>query len=247
MTEAEKIYTSGEYAERHQEWHLEDAPAKAQDILPYVKEVIGLQNSQNKGRECRIADIGAGVGGVIVELQKFLASDNTQELSCKFSGYEISEHAVKQGKQMFPQLDLVNKALQENDGPFDATMFIDVLEHLENPHEMVRLARKVSDFMIVRQPLLESFATFRHANYQNQRMQWGHIAFFNSESFIDLAASQGWNVFAGRLLAPWELATGNNSRPNLAQNLFTSLNRRIASQFISGFYWVGAFQRDDTT
>ncbi|MDZ8052245.1 MAG: class I SAM-dependent methyltransferase [Aulosira sp. ZfuVER01] len=238
MVEAINLYTSGEYGLRHRDWHLDDATYKVRDIMPALKAAIASINSD----VLRIADVGAGVGGVVVETVKQL-TQNYQNLAVDAVGFEISPYAVKAGRELFPNLDLHQKFFESSDGPFDVVLFIDVLEHLENPWEMLRIARDNSRYIIVRQPLLDNFSTFRHNNYSNQRETWGHIGYFNYYSFMDMTKATGWQPIKVDLVASWELAENQGQAISPIHSFFTKTNRIMASHFLSGFYLNGLFQR----
>jgi SAM-dependent methyltransferase len=234
-----ELYTEGKYAEQYPDWHLEDSPHKVEDLLP---SILALIDSKNLA-EIKIADIGAGVGGVLSHLEKQIR-EVRPTVTVRTVGYEISPYAVEAAKNLFPQLEMRQRSVNNDDGPYDVALFVDVLEHLENPWEILRVVRKVASHIAVRQPLLESFSTFRGRNYRHQRLHWGHIAYFNYYSFIDLAEATGWTPLHIKLTAPWELA-GNKPRSWL-HNLLTRMNRPMASHFMSGFYMCGTFQADLT-
>ncbi len=235
--EAAGRYTSGEYLKQHADWHLGDAPGKALDIFPSISAIL---RHRNHGR-LTVADIGAGVGGVLHELGRLMAREfpGTEFIA---TGFEIAPEAVARAHELFPDLDLRNEYFGPESGTFDVALLIDVLEHLENPRAMLRIAANGADYLVVRQPLLESFSTFRHDNYRTQREHWGHIAYFNVASFMELADSTGWEPIESRLLGPWELKAGKN-RGSMFKKLLTRWNRRIASHFLSGFYLNAAFVR----
>ena len=237
-SDATSLYTEGEYLEQHPDWHLPDAPGKAMDLMTGLLAVV----DSRKSNTFKIADIGAGVGGVLVEVVKQL-NQIRPSLTVEGVGFEVSAFAVDAGRKLFPNLDLRRKFFEITDGTFDAVLFVDVLEHLENPWDLLRKARATSEYMIVRQPLLESFSTFRHDNYRNQRQEWGHIGYFNYNSFIDMATAAGWKPFKVELLAAWELAGHRSRHVSPLHKLLVRANRRMASYLLSGFYLNGAFQR----
>lgn len=238
MIDATHLYTTGDYGIQHQDWHLADAPNKVQDIFAGLQAVVETSGKT----KLKVADIGTGVGGVLAETAKQLRQ-SYPNLEVTPIGFEIAPSAVEVGRQLFPDLDIRQKPLEQSDGPFDLVMFIDVLEHLENPWEMLRLARATGDYMVIRQPLLESFSTFRHNNYQDQREHWGHIGYFNYHSFIDMAATTGWKPLQVNLCASWELAGNQKTSVSPLHRLLTNTNRLMASHFFSGFHLNGAFQR----
>lgn len=238
MANATNVYINGDYGLKHQDWHLVDAPGKAEDLMPGLLAAIESSGSNT----FRLADIGTGVGGVLLEVVKQLNQVH-KNLNVESVGFEISPLAVETGRKLFPNLNIRQKFFESSDGPFDAVMFVDVLEHLENPWEMLRTARNSSKYMIVRQPLLESFSTFRHNNYRDQREHWGHIGYFNYYSFMDMVEATGWKPLKVDLLASWELAGNKGQRVSPIYRLFVRANRLMASHFLSGFYLNGVFKR----
>jgi len=238
MNDSTNQYVSGEYFDKHEDWHLEDAPGKAQDLMLGLSSA--LRSSQNGS--FRIADIGAGAGGVLVECIKALRL-GAPDRQIEGVGFEISPQAVRIAKSNFPELDIRQKLFESGDGPFDVVIFADVLEHVENPWALMRNAARAARFMVIRQPLLENLSTFRSDNYKHQREEWGHIGFFTVRSFIDMAAATGWRPLQLSLQAPWELS-GSSVRPSLLHRLLTRVNRPLASFIFSGFYLNGAFERN---
>jgi hypothetical protein len=231
-----RLYTDGEYARKHPAWHLPDAPAKAKDLTLGLAELL----QRLPGERLRLADVGAGVGGVLHEVIEVVRKLDP-EVHVDPVGFEISQQAVMAAGQLFPGLPIRCKFLEASDGPFDVVLLVDVLEHVENPWELLRTARATSRFLLVRQPLLECFSTFRHDNYSCQREEWGHIGFFTGRSFLDMAAATGWIPVKAGLIAPWELAT-SISRGGWPHRALCRLDRTIASYFLSGFYLNGLFE-----
>lgn len=228
-------YLGGEYKSRHPDWHSAESAGKAADLQAGLEAML-RDSPQEKWK---ITDVGAGVGGVLDETMKRMA--NIQPgVELEGCGIEISSQAIAMAAQRFPHLKMQEKFFEPSDGPIDAVMFVDVLEHVENPWELLRAARSAARYMLVRQPLLEGFSTFRHRNYQLQRQDWGHIGFFSYHFFLDMTAAAGWEPLRIDLRPPWEL-TGNSKRPGQLQKLFADLDRVTASFFISGFYLNGVF------
>lgn len=230
-------YVQGDYQAKHPNWHLADSAKKAADLQAALEAM--LRDSPQK--KWSIVDVGAGAGGVLDEtIKRINAMDRGIEVQA--CGFEISPHAIALAAQRFPHLSMRQKFFEASDGPFDAVMFTDVLEHSENPWEMLRTAREAARYMLVRQPLLENFSTFRHDNYRNQREEWGHVGFFTYRFFLEMAAATGWTPLKVDLVAPWELAT-KDAKGGMIQRLMTKTNRAMASYFISGFYLNGVFRR----
>ena len=235
--EARELYEGGEYAARHSDWHLADAPDKARDLMPGLRAVV----KDLGGGRLRIADVGAGVGGVLVELTR-LAREEFAGIELDATAFEFAPEPVKMAREKFPDLRIHQRLLQADDGPFDVVVLADVLEHLENPWELLRLVGRVSKYLLVRQPLLESLGCFRSNGYANQRETWGHIGFFNVRSFRDMLAATGWAPLKTDLVAWWELS-GKQPCRNPLKRMLVRWNRELASILISGFYFNGALKR----
>jgi hypothetical protein len=230
------LYTDGNYAKQHPDWHLADAPGKALDLQAAVEAVAAAVG----GKKLVLADIGAGVGGVLDQLVTLFRTKMPQ-LEISPIAFEMSLEAASEARRRFPDLDVRQKLLEPTDGPFDATLFVDVLEHVENPWELLRTARSVSQYLIVRQPLLANWSRFFHDNYRDQRETWGHISLFNCRSFADMTLATGWKPLLLQLLAPWELAGSGKKR--LLPGIIVKINRPISSFVIDGFYLIGAYER----
>lgn len=231
------LYTGGDYAKKHPDWHLEHSPAKAKDLTPGLLAAVDLAGKST----FRLGDIGAGTGAVLDAAMKVLKTERPK-VELEGVGFEISPDAVQLAATHFPHLTVRQKFFEGSDGPFDAVMFVDVLEHVENPWDLLRSARQASATMLVRQPLLDGFSTFRHRNYEHQRTHWGHISYFNFRSFMDMAGACGWKPLKVDLVAPWDLATTpNREGATFLNRSITRWNREMASFILSGFYLNGAF------
>jgi hypothetical protein len=230
-------YTDGTYLARNPDWHLADAPGKARDVAPFLIPL--MQNL--KTPTFSIADVGAGVCGVLSQLLPLLHLAHPA-VSVNPQAFEPSTDAVRQARKLFPTIPIANRSLSNMDGPYDVALMVDVLEHLENPRSLLRLAHQVAANVVVRQPLLENFSTFRHRNYKDQRKSWGHIAYFNYHSFLDLMEDCGWEPLTLRLLPQWDLANGRPKAP-FWKRCFARRAPVMASYFLAPFYLLGSFRR----
>ena len=215
---------------------------KARDLYDPIQAVISHMTSENPVSALRLVDVGAGAGLVLAELKRNIESE-WSGISVVPTAFEISPEAVTIARTRNPNLDVRQKLVTQDDGPFDAAMLVDVLEHVENPWELLRTVYSCSEYLLVRQPLLGNFARFRHDNYRDQRLQWGHIGYFNYRSFLDMTVACGWQPLHLNLLAPWELASDVPRRKSLGAGLLLSLNRVMASFIVDGFYLNAAFRR----
>jgi SAM-dependent methyltransferase len=77
----EAKYTSGDYAERHPDWHVEDSPWRAEQILRMMR--------RNRMQPRTICEVGCGAGEILRQLQ-----DRMND-GCIFFGYDISPQAMR--------------------------------------------------------------------------------------------------------------------------------------------------------
>ena len=152
---------------------------------------------------------------------------------------------LNKGRELFPLLDLRHKYFEANDGSFDVVMLIDVLEHLENPRDILRTAIACSEYLVVRQPLVESFSSYLQNRYRTEREIYGHINHFNYRTFIDLMLSVGWVPIKVDLVPWWEFATPQRYKASFIRKLTSKFNRTITSYLFGDYNLIGAFKRAD--
>jgi len=73
------IYRNGEYLRKNPDWHVEESPWKAKQVIRMLR--------RNNLRPKTICDAGCGAGEVLTQLHDHLDGD------CRFVGYEISPQA----------------------------------------------------------------------------------------------------------------------------------------------------------
>src|SRR4051794_23494438 len=112
------IYTDGEYLQKNPQYHVEDSPWKAKQILKMLaKQQLHPQT---------VCEIGCGAGEVLRQLQLQLPSET------RFFGYEISPQGIelcraRQNERLqFFNEDLLASKVE----PFDLLLCIDVFEHV---------------------------------------------------------------------------------------------------------------------
>ena len=82
----------------------------------------------------------------------------------------------------------------------DLTMFVDVLEHVEDPASVLRKAASMTRFGIVRSPLEESVAVGIHERLYGEDIQglmeqrYGHINHFTKRGLKELIEANGFDV-----------------------------------------------------
>jgi hypothetical protein len=235
---AASSYAAGGYwGEQHEAW-IKNAPTKQADFIEGFVAAV----DDSKKTNLRVVDIGGGTGWTLVETLK-LAQQLRPNVTFRPTCYEIAPDAVAVGRSKFPELDLRQKFFDPADGPCDIAMLIDVLEHLENPWQMLRDVRSAASYLVVRQPLLTSLSLFRHDGYKAQREALGHIACFDVRQFKDMAYVCGWEPLKLDLVAEWEWPVNKGMKAPFLKSMLVKWNRELMSYVMSGFYLNGAFKR----
>jgi len=238
QSSANSSYAAGSYwQDEHAEW-LTTKPTKQVD---FVDGLIAAVDASGK-KSLRVADIGSGTGWTMLEALK-LAREARPGVTFTPVCYEIAPDAVAVSREQFPDLDMRQKLFDPAEGPFDIALLIDVLEHLENPWQMLRDVRAGAEYLVIRQPLLTSLSTFRNSTYRSQREDLGHIAFYDVRQFKEMAYACGWEPLKLDLLALWEWPVNKGMRAPWWKKALVNWNRELMSYIMSGFYLNGAFKR----
>jgi SAM-dependent methyltransferase len=166
------LYTSGEYASKNPDWHLEHSPWKAAQVRKMLeKQAI---------KPSRIAEVGCGAGGILEELR------NKLEPSPECVGYEISPHAYKLAQQREATgLHFCLGTPSLEDGQFDVVMAMDVLEHVEDYLGFIRGLKSLARWKILHIPLDLSVVSLAKPIYLNMaREHVGHLHYFTRETAL---------------------------------------------------------------
>lgn len=179
----EDIYTSGEYMERNPEWHVEESPWKARQILRML--------AQNHLHPQSVCEVGCGVGEILKQLQ-----DNMDD-TCIFWGYDISPQALEFARQRenerlhFKLADFT----RERDASFELVLIIDVIEHLENYFAFLRDLKSKGEYKILHIPLDLSVQTVLRSNgLLKVRNAYRHIHYFTKEIALQMLKELGYEV-----------------------------------------------------
>jgi SAM-dependent methyltransferase len=177
------IYTSGDYLEATQTWHIEDSPWKANQIAKIITDA-GIQPKT-------IAEIGCGGGMNLRELADKEFLSNVQ-----FTGYDISPQAIELSSQI--NHDRINffcdDLLSTNAEPFDILMAIDVFEHVPDYMGFLNKCREKAEYKIYHIPLdLHVSSVLRNA-FISHRYSIGHIHYFTADSALATLKDTGHEI-----------------------------------------------------
>lgn len=220
------IYKDGEYARRNPQWHAEESPWKAIQILKILR--------QNRLSPTTICDIGCGVGEVLKQLSKQMSED------CEFWGYEISPQAYALCQDRAgPRIHFSLQDIRGERGlHFDLVLVLDLLEHLEDYFMFLRDIKPIGDLKIFHFPLDLSVQTvLRRTALLKRRDMYAHLHYFTKETALRTLGDCGYEVldhfFTPRLI---EFGTETIQRIlKLPRKLLFSMHSDLAVRVLGGY------------
>jgi cyclopropane fatty-acyl-phospholipid synthase-like methyltransferase len=179
----EEQYISGEYLEKHPDWHIEESPWKVKHMLPMLKRHHLLPKT--------ICEVGCGAGEVLRLLQNRLDDE------CILWGYDISPHAMalcqqRANERLHFKLADLRKA---QDAFFDLLLALDVIEHVEDYMGFLRDIRTKGTYKLFQIPLEISVqGVLRGKIFLQNRDFFGHLHYFTKETFLRTLRDTGYEV-----------------------------------------------------
>ena len=149
-----------------------------------------------------VLEIGCGTGGILRELQR-------REIGTELFGVDYSESAISyarsesRGIEYFSG-DVTDSGLALPREHFDVVVVSHVLEHLENPGELLSKMKRLSfGAMIAEVPLDDLPVSRLKGLVRDRRVNFaGHVQFFTARSFRKLLVANGFRIFCARRYTP---------------------------------------------
>ncbi|OCQ90677.1 methylase [Nostoc sp. MBR 210] len=224
---SQQIYTDGEYLQNNPNWHVEDSPWKAQQIIKII--------TQNKLSPNTICEVGCGAGGILQQLQKNMSTD------CKFWGYDISLQAIEfcqihsNENLQFEIADIT----QKNAVFFDMILVIDLLEHLEDYFSLLRNIKCKSKYKIFHIPLdISVQSVLRQHPIIELRKSVGHIHYFTKETALEFLKDSGYELLDYFYTAGYVELPAKSIRNHIARiprKVFYSIHQDLAVRVLGGY------------
>ncbi len=221
-----ELYTSGRYADKNPDWHVQESPWKAQQILRMLAQ-HGLSPRT-------IGEVGCGAGEVLRQLQAQMSP------ACEFWGYEISPYAFElcssraNARLHFKLADLN----RESEASFDLLLALDVLEHLEDYFSFLRALKPKATYMIFHIPLDLSVQTLLRKNALLKRRDlYAHLHYFTRETALRTLEDTGYRVLDA-FYTPRSIELGTEPMQRLvapASRLLYALNADWAVRVLGGY------------
>jgi 2-polyprenyl-3-methyl-5-hydroxy-6-metoxy-1,4-benzoquinol methylase len=223
--EQESIYTSGEYLINAPLWHVEDSVWKAKQVLKII--------TKNDLHPDSIGEIGCGAGEILNQLLMQMPAH------VRFTGYEIAPDAFKLCQQRVKERLVFKLAdmLDENIC-FDLVMALDVVEHIEDYFGFLRKLREKGKYKLFHIPLEMSILKLMLSSYLiKHRKQFGHIQYFNKETFLATLEDTGYKVIdyfytASTFEVPAKIFEHHLAR--LPRKILFMLNKGFAAKTLGG-------------
>ena len=182
------IYTSGKYTENNPTYHLEDSEFKWKNF----KKLL-LKSNLNYKSFKNVAEIGCGIGQILS-----IAKKNNFFNTSNFYGYDENPDAIQRAKLLDSTISFSNEDILKKDfeKKFDLIIAADVIEHIEDSFNFLKLLRNKSKYFLFNIPLEMSLLSLLRQNklFNNSYKSVGHLHFFSKKSALIALEHNGYKV-----------------------------------------------------
>lgn len=174
------LRNGGNYLKKNPNWHSEDSPWKASQII----KILAKNNVEPKS----VLEIGCGVGEVLNQLSLLIPN-------CKFNGIDISIDAIDVAKHKMKQnLSYALGNIDEINEFFDLLMLIDVFEHVKDYLGFLEKCKNVSKYKVFHIPLDISVLSILRNGLIKLRNDVGHLHYFTKDTAIASLKDLGFEI-----------------------------------------------------
>lgn len=187
MTESQisSLYTTDEYITKNPDLHESDSPWKISKLIPLVDKFA----SEHHQEKLNILDVGGGAGVILQEIGKHVQESFGKEIN-KYC-LDLSPGMLKVQQENNPDAQIIESDIAKSglkNKEIDLLLFVDVLEHVENPTAVLQEISRISKFAILKVPLentlyfnLMNFLT--RGNFRKRIIESiGHINVYSAKS-----------------------------------------------------------------
>jgi SAM-dependent methyltransferase len=183
----DNIYENGTYSEINPTWHSEHSLWKAKQIAKSL--------SKYEIKPTKVAEIGCGAGGIILELSKLLESS-------VFTGFDISPQAYEISKKL--ENERVKFVLGDffsiQNEEYDLMICADVFEHVDDYLGFLRALSKSQKMTIFHIPLdLSVISSLLPGILIRTRNSVGHLHYFNKSTAEATLLDSGFKIIDSRI------------------------------------------------
>ena len=207
------MYNDGRYSSKNPDWHENDAPWKA-------TQVLSLLDDRNFRPES-IVDIGCGTGGVLEVIAGALHET-------RLVGYDPSSQAIGMVERS-DRVELRAGTPKDVHEHYELLLNLDVFEHVEDYIGFLRSLRPIADWFIFHIPLDVSAQTvIRERPLLAARSNLGHLHYFTHRTALASLETAGFQIVCDRLLFPNDMP--NRRIKTRIANIPRSLGQRFRPQ-----------------
>lgn len=189
----------------------------------------------------KILEIGAGDGSVLESLERLNFGENYYALEISNSG--VQEIKKKQISKLIDVnlFDGVKSKYSEKE--FDLVIMSHVVEHVENPRQLIKEAKRIGKHLYIEVPCEENF----RLSYDYKPDRTGHINFYNPKIFRRLLQTCHLKIEKENLYNPsLESYTYSNGIKGAfsyyLKSFLLKINKRFASKIFT--YHFGVICKD---
>jgi hypothetical protein len=219
-----EMYTSGEYASKNPNWHLEHSPFKATQVSKML--------AKHAIKPRRLMEVGCGVGGILEELR------NRLDPKPECVGYDVSPQAIEfAAKREGEGLKFFLGTPDPKAGRFDVALAMDVAEHVEDYLAFIRGLKELAEWKILHIPMDLSMLSVARPSYLSlARQHVGHLHYFTLETALASVEQAGLEV-KDWFLTSVELEQGapGQKRLQFVRRMMNSWKPELTARILGGY------------
>jgi len=216
------IYKNGQYLKNNANWHADEAPWKAKNIVNILR-----------GNQCAfesVTEVGCGSGKILEALMQTYPEKS-------FTGFDISPQAASLWPDNCAEKSGVDYRLQDFlsvEDCFDLLLLIDVFEHVPDYMGFLKALRSRAKQFVFHIPLDMNMLMTIKGEHSNLRKRIGHIHYFAKDTALATLADCGYTTVDWFYTADHALP-GHERRINPLRRLLFKVNPDLAVNLLGGW------------
>lgn len=213
------------YLANNPTWHSEDSKWKANHILKMIE--------LNKICPKSIIEVGCGVGEILNSLHSAMPTN------IEFIGYDIAPDAIKIAKHKEAnRLVFKNEDFLVSDLRSDLLLIIDVIEHIDDYFNFLRMCKNRAEYKIFHIPLEITVQGILRNILMKNWNSFGHLHFFTKETAIETLKYAGYEIidyFYTAVLVDLPFNSLKSKMAVIPRKILFKLNNELAAKTLGGF------------
>ena len=211
----EQRYLDSSYLIHNPNWHREDAPWKAKQVLSILKE--------HQINPASVCEVGCGAGDILLCLGKSYPHT-------ALFGYDISPQAAKFWTENLDSCGggvvyTLGNFHEQNTTQYDVLLMLDVFEHVRDPFTFLEDSHRHGKKFVFHIPLdLSAMGIARKASLLNARRGIGHLHYYTKDLALETLTDSGYQII------DWRYTGASQCSPNRSlKTRFASTPRQLAN------------------